>query len=233
MTLHLSFKREISLCSKLIQRQHVSLSSFYSFTLRSFSANKKQQPTYFSSDSSDYDTNNNNNTPFDIYDIDAAKQRYSNNNEENSYNNNNNNNTNETESKENENVGMFESFLKREKSEKQSMLSILNEFSDKYSCLSRLQESNIILAPQNIPGYKHCYIIQLQHPKTFRKVNIIGIRQQSLVDQNEVANEIKSLMHHFAPKTLIVQFCKGLIKYILRIFFSIFHFYYVLMFFYF
>ncbi len=68
---------------------------------------------------------------------------------------------------------------------------------------------SIISAAQSIPNLKHLYIVQLINPfNSSSKINIIGIRQESITEQDRVANEIKTLLHSIKPSHLIVQLSK-------------------------
>eukprot|EP01084_Bolivina_argentea_P046628 85863_1 len=89
-------------------------------------------------------------------------------------------------------------------SDKTLITDIISKYNTEYSESSN--RDSIISAAQSIPNFQHLYIVQLINPfNSSNKINIIGIRQESIIEQERVANEIKTLLHSIKPKHLIVQ----------------------------
>lgn len=111
---------------------------------------------------------------------------------------------NKVEEKKNEEIPEF---VNTDNTNKTSLTELMTDYNEQYSRLSNAND--LILSPaQSIPGYKHCYIVQLRHPISNRKIHFIGIRSQSMSDQNEIANEIKSLVETVKPSEMILQLCQ-------------------------
>ena len=93
-----------------------------------------------------------------------------------------------------------------ENSSKTLISDIIMKYNKEYSSSSN---DSIISAAQSIPNFKHLYIVQLINPfNTSARINIIGIKQDSITEQDNVAIEIKKLLHLIKPSSLIVQLSK-------------------------
>ena len=97
-----------------------------------------------------------------------------------------------------------------------SSKTLISDIVNKYNLEYENDNNNnnqIISAAQSIPNFKYLYIVQLIHPFNNKdRINIIGIKQSSITEQDEIAIEIRNLLHLIKPQTLIVQLSKNQYK---------------------
>ena len=87
--------------------------------------------------------------------------------------------------------------------EKTVISDLIAKYNDSYS---EEGNTNIISAAQSIPNFKYLYIVQLIDPfDSSNRINVVGVKQESMTQQDAVASEIKRLLHLTKPSTLIVQ----------------------------
>eukprot|EP01083_Nonionella_stella_P109331 318663_1 len=84
---------------------------------------------------------------------------------------------------------------------------IIKSYNAEYTTYASENKSHhIISAAQSIPKFKYLYIVQLVNPfNSASRINVVGIKQESMTEQDEVAGEIKKLLHLLKPKNFIIQ----------------------------